>query len=103
VAGYELLITARAAREIDALPRKKDRHAVVERIRKLREQPRPSGCTKLSGGADLYRVRQGRFRIVYTIEDDRLVVIVVKVGDRKDVYRKGGRPGGRTRPFEPDP
>ena len=103
MAGYELVITARAAKEIDAVPRKKDRQAVVGRIQKLRDQPRPPGCTKLSGGVDLYRVRQGRYRIVYSIEDDRLVVIVVKVGDRKDVYRKGGRPGGRTRPFEPDP
>lgn len=102
MAGYELLITARAAKEIDALPREKERRAVVGRIRKLRDQPRPPGCTKLTGSEDLYRVRQGRYRIVYAIEDDRLVVIVVKVGDRKNVYRKGGRPGGRLRPFEPD-
>ena len=65
---------------------KKDRRRIVERIRKLEENPRPSGCEKLSG-QDKYRVRQGRYRIVYSIEDQDLVVNVVKVGHRKDVYR----------------
>ncbi len=89
MAGYELQITAAAAKELDALPRKKDRQLVVDRILALAEEPRPSGCVKLSGLAELYRVRQGSYRIVYTIEDDRLVVIVVRIADRKEAYRKG--------------
>lgn len=79
MAGYELHITATAAKELDALPRKKDRQAVVSRILALAEVPRPPGCVKLSGVEDLYRVRQGRYRIAYTIEDDRLMVVVVRI------------------------
>ncbi len=101
MAGYELRIAAAASKELDALPRKKDRQAVVARIRALAEEPRPSGCVKLSGKEDLYRVRQGRYRIVYTIEDDQLVVIVIRIADRKEVYRKIGRSRHRTRPFGP--
>jgi mRNA interferase RelE/StbE len=102
VAGYELRITPAASKELDALPRKKDRQAVVRRILTLAEDPRPPGCVKLSGEEALYRFRQGRYRIVYTIEDDRLLVVVIRVADRKkEVYRKGGgsRPRRRTRPF----
>ena len=59
---------------------------MVERISKLAEDPRPSGSEKISG-QDKYRVRQGRYRILYAIEDQDLIVQVVKVGHRKDVYR----------------
>jgi mRNA interferase RelE/StbE len=105
VAEYELRITAAAAKELDSLPRKKDRQAVVDRILALAREPRPEGCVKLSGRAHLYRVRQGRYRIVYAIEDERLVVIVIRIADRKEVYRKdrrarslqGTRPFGRRR------
>lgn len=53
----------------------------------LADNARPTGCKKLHGPTDLWRLRVGRFRVIYSILDDRLVVIVVKVGDRKDVYR----------------
>lgn len=99
--AYELRITATAAKELDRLPREKDRRAVVERIQALGEEPRPPGCVKLSGEHALYRVRQGRYRIVYAIEDDRLVIVVIRVADRKDAYRKGGgRSSRRSRRFE---
>jgi len=103
VAGYELRITGAAAKELEALPRKKDREAVVGRILALAEEPRPSGCVKLSGVEDLYRVRQGSYRVVYTIEEERLVVIVIRIADRKEIYRKGRRTRSlqRTRPFGP--
>ncbi|MFL6201988.1 MAG: type II toxin-antitoxin system RelE family toxin [Thermoanaerobaculia bacterium] len=101
MAGYELRITDAAAKELDALPRAKDRRAVANRILELAEEPRPPGCVKLSGLEELYRVRQGPYRVVYTIEDDHLVVIVIRVADRKDAYRKGRRTRSlqRTRPF----
>lgn len=101
--GYEIRITDAAAKELDALPRRKDRQAVVSRILRLAEDPRPPGCVKLSGHEELYRVRQGPYRIVYTIEDDRLVVIVMRVADRKEVYREARRTRSlpRTRPFGP--
>jgi mRNA interferase RelE/StbE len=73
-------------KEIEAVPRKKDRQRIVKRIEQLGDEPRPAGCQKLSGH-DRYRIRQGQYRIVYGIEDDKLIVYVVKVGHRKDVYR----------------
>lgn len=78
---------ASAAKEIDAIGQKRDRQRIVKRIRARADDPRPPGCEKLTGGADRYRVREGRYRIVYAIEDDHLIVYVVKVGHRKDVYR----------------
>ena len=86
MARFEILIKRSAAKEIQAIPRKKDRQRIVRKIRQLAEDPRPSGCQKLSG-RDRYRIRQGAYRIVYSVEDDRLIVYVVKVGHRSDVYR----------------
>jgi mRNA interferase RelE/StbE len=86
VARFEVLIKASAAKELEAISRKRDRQRIVERIRRLAEDPRPPGCQKLSG-RDRYRIRQGVYRIVYSVEDARLIVVVIKVGHRKDVYR----------------
>ena len=52
-------------------------------------EPRPHGVKKLLGVDDLYRVRVGSYRVVYTIRDDRLIVLVLRISDRKDVYRGG--------------
>jgi mRNA interferase RelE/StbE len=86
VAKYELRIKKSAAKELEAVSRKADRQRLVQRIHSLADNPRPPGCKKLSG-ANKYRIRQGNYRIVYSIEDDKLVVYVVKVGDRKSVYK----------------
>ena len=83
---YRLVIKASAAKEIERLPTKKLRRAIIARIRALAEDPRPPGCVKLSG-ADKYRVRHGAYRILYRIEDDRLIVVVVRVAHRKAAYR----------------
>ena len=83
---YRVEIKRSARKEIRAITRVKDRQRVVARIAALAEDPRPPGCKKLAGG-EAYRVRQGSYRIVYTVSDDVLVVEVVKVGDRRDVYR----------------
>jgi mRNA interferase RelE/StbE len=85
VASYSLHIRRSAAKEISALPAK-DRRRVVARIAMLATDPRPVGCEKLSG-EEKYRVRQGDYRILYQIIDADLVVTVVKVGNRRDVYR----------------
>jgi len=85
VAKYRLLIKPSAVKEIEAIPFKKDRQRIVDRIMKLADNPRPHGCEKLSG-QDKYRVRQGHYRIVYAVKDDILLVYVVKVGHRKGVY-----------------
>ena len=86
MARYRLLIKPSAIKDIEAIPLKRERQRLVERISKLAENPRPSGSEKISG-QDKYRVRQGRYRILYAIEDHDLLVQVVKVGHRKDVYR----------------
>jgi mRNA interferase RelE/StbE len=87
VGSYRLLIKPSAVKEIEAIPLKRERRRLVERLVKLTENPRPFGSEKLSG-QEKYRVRQGRYRILYSIEDQNLLVYVVKVGHRKDVYRK---------------
>ncbi len=86
MASYKLLIKPSAAKEIESAP-KKDRLRIIKRIRELSSDPRPAGCEKLSGHDDKYRVRQGTYRIVYSVSDVGLVVCVVKVGHRKEVYR----------------
>jgi mRNA interferase RelE/StbE len=86
VASYRLLIKPSAVEEIEAAP-KKDRLRIVKRIQDLSSDPRPPGCEKLSGHDDKYRVRQGMYRIIYTISDVDLEVCIVKVGHRKEVYR----------------
>lgn len=83
---YKVLIKPSAVKEIEAIPRKKDRQLIAQKIKQLATDPRPHGCQKLSGH-DRYRLRQGLYRIIYSIEDNELVVYVVKVGHRKDIYR----------------
>lgn len=89
MAAYNLLIKLSAVTEIDAIGSKRDRQRIVARIAALSGEPRPSGCEKLAGTASRYRVRQGDYRVVYTIDDAARVVEVVKVGHRREVYRKG--------------
>ena len=74
-----------AIKELEALPTK-DRRKIITRIEGLASEPRPHGCEKLSG-LEQYRVRPGDYRVVYSIDDDVKVVLVVKVGHRRDVYR----------------
>ena len=82
--NYRLLIKPSAGKEIETLP-KQDRRRIVAKITALSHDPRPSGCEKLSGH-DQYRLRQGNYRILYEIRDSDLIV-VVKVGHRRDVCR----------------
>ena len=84
---YRVLIKPSARKELLAVPTKKERQRLVRRIELLGAEPRPAGCQKLTGGGDRYRVRQGQYRIVYEIRDDELVVLVIKLGHRRDVYR----------------
>jgi len=85
VEKYKVSIKRSVVKEIEAIPQKKERQRIIRRIGQLAEDPRPPGSKKLSGN-DKYRLRQGSYRIVYSIEDKELIVIVVKVGHRKDVY-----------------
>ena len=85
MASYRLAFKASVAKDLRKIPRQ-DVVRILERIDRLADEPRPAGCEKLSG-LERYRVRQGVYRIVYEIEDDRLVVMVVKVAHRREVYR----------------
>jgi len=86
MASYRIEVSATAERQIRRLPRP-DQIRVLRVIQALSADSRPPGCRKLSGYDDVFRVRIGRYRVLYSIEDRRLIVIVLKVGDRKDVYR----------------
>ena len=85
MAGYRVLFKESVWKDFNSVP-KKDLKKILKRIEQLSENPRPPGCEKLTG-KDRYRLRQGRYRIIYSIQDDELTVWVVKVGHRKDVYR----------------
>jgi mRNA interferase RelE/StbE len=85
MASYELVFKKSVAKDLRAFP-KQEVKRIMQRIRSLADDPRPAGCEKLSG-QERYRVRQGVYRIIYEIEDARLVVLVVKVGHRRDIYR----------------
>lgn len=85
MASYELVFKKSVARDLRALPRQ-DVRRILERVRSLSRDPRPPGCEKLSG-QERYRIRQGAYRILYEVADERLVVLIVKVAHRRDVYR----------------
>ena len=85
MAKYKIEIKRTAAKEINKLP-VKDINRVIKLIDSLTENPRPEGCLKLSNN-EKYRIRFGEYRLLYEIYDDRLLIIVVKVAHRKDVYR----------------
>ncbi len=63
------------------------RKRIARRIEALATEPRPSGVKKLEGEKDLYRIREGDFRIIYRIEDRILLILVLGIGNRRDVYR----------------
>lgn len=86
MASYSVLIKPSAVEELEAIPRKTDRRRIADRIAALAQDPRPPGCEKLHR-LERYRVRQGPYRIVYSVDDPQQTVVVVKIGHRKDVYR----------------
>ncbi len=86
MAAYSIFFRDSVRKELTAIP-KPDLRRIMERIAGLADNPRPAGCEKLSGQEN-YRVRQGNYRIVYSIQDAQLVVWIVKVGHRREVYRR---------------
>jgi mRNA interferase RelE/StbE len=85
MAEYKVYFKESVEKDFSVIP-KNDLKKILSRIEMLAENPRPSGCEKLTG-QDRYRVRQGRYRIVYSVQDVVLTVWIVKVSHRKDVYR----------------
>ena len=86
MARYSVRLKKSAVKELEAISTKADRLRIVKRIQALADNPRPCGSQKLSG-YERYRIRQVRYRILYSIKDRELIVYVIKIGDRKDVYR----------------
>lgn len=84
--SYNLITKKSAERELRAIP-KQDMRRIVARIQGLAQHPRPSGCEKLSEH-ERYRVRQGDYRIIYAVDDESRTVEIVKIGHRREVYRK---------------
>jgi mRNA interferase RelE/StbE len=85
MARYELRVKPSVARDLRGIPQA-DVRRILARIETLREDPRPPGSEKLSA-QERYRLRQGNYRILYTVSDAELIVEVVKVGHRREVYR----------------
>ncbi|MCX7070679.1 MAG: type II toxin-antitoxin system RelE/ParE family toxin [Gammaproteobacteria bacterium] len=85
MATYELRFKASVAKDLRGVP-KPDTQRILARIELLRENPRPQGSEKLSG-EEKYRIRQGDYRILYSIDEQTVVVEVVRIGHRREVYR----------------
>jgi mRNA interferase RelE/StbE len=85
--SYEVILRPSAARSFRKLPSEVQAR-LKPAIDALAEDPRPHGIDKMSGGEHLYRIRVGDYRIVYEIQDDVLLVLVVGIGHRREIYRK---------------
>jgi len=84
---YRIEFARKARKFLTKLPENIQKQ-VAAKIDSLESNPRPHGCIRLQGKKELYRVRNGDYRIIYTIEDNQLLVLVVQIGHRRDVYRK---------------
>ena len=87
MASYSLAFKKSVAKDLRSIPNK-DVHRILKRIDTLCENPRAEGCVKLSN-QDKYRVRQGVYRIVYEIQDYELIILVVKIAHRSQIYKSG--------------
>ena len=85
MAKYEIYFKKSVEKDFRTIP-KKDLKKIISRIEELSKDPRPPGHEKLTG-QERYRVRQGLYRIVYSVQDKKMTIWIVKVGHRKDVYR----------------
>ena len=84
--SYTVRMDARTRKTLGRLPN--DIHnRLIRKLEALEENPRPFGVEKLAGPEDLYRIRAGDWRIVYAIRDSELVIIVIRIGHRREVYR----------------
>jgi mRNA interferase RelE/StbE len=85
MANYKIVFKQSVAKDLRPIPNK-DVQRILKAIDQLADDPRPPGSKKLTG-AEKYRLRQGNYRILYTIEDDIVTVTIVKIGHRRDVYQ----------------
>jgi mRNA interferase RelE/StbE len=88
VASFRLLLKPSAGKELAEIGTKADRQRIVARIQALASVPRPQGSEKLAGHDDRLRIRQGKYRVIYQVDDAALEVTIFRIGHRKDVYRR---------------
>jgi mRNA interferase RelE/StbE len=86
MAKYRIEVSATAERQIRKL-RGDDRLRILRAIKQLAGEPHPPGCRKLRGYEDVFRIRVGFYRVLYSVEGRRLLIIILKLGQRKDIYR----------------
>ena len=84
--SYSVELTRTAEKQLRRVA-KRDRSRLLDAIEALGTKPRPQGARKLQGYEDIYRIRVGQYRVVHEVIDDRVLVIVLKLGHRKDIYR----------------
>ncbi len=87
MADYSLSIKPSAAKELQSITDKATLTRLIEKVKSLATEPRQLGSEKLAGRPNLYRVRQGNYRVIYSVDDETRAVDIVKVGHRRDVYR----------------
>ncbi len=85
MAKYKIAVKKSAVKELGDIP-KKELQKIIKKMQDLSSNPRPQGTQKLSH-KEQYRIRQGDYRIIYSIQDDDLTVNIIKVGHRKEIYR----------------
>jgi len=86
VSTYQIQLSPRAFDQLKELPKKIGRQ-IASKIDALANDPRPKGCKKLEAAGSIYRIRSGDYRILYQIKDKALIVLIIRIGNRKDVYR----------------
>ena len=86
MARYSIEISRTAEKQLKKL-RRDDQRRVVRALLNLRDEPRPQGSRKLTGYDEVFRIRVGRYRVLYSISGKKLIIIILKIGHRKDVYR----------------
>jgi mRNA interferase RelE/StbE len=84
---YEIQLSTEASDFLRQQSKKVTRQ-IVRKLESLAKEPRPANCVRLKGNSSYYRIRSGDYRIVYTIRDKQVLVLVLKIGHRKDVYKR---------------
>jgi mRNA interferase RelE/StbE len=89
MAVYKIYFRRSVLKDIEKI-QKRELQRIIKRIKTLAHDPRPQGCEKISG-QERFRIRQGSYRIIYSVQDDELTVWIVKIGHRRDIYQKLGK------------
>ena len=84
---YRLILKKSASKELQAVSGKETLDRLIEKIKELANKPRPQDSEKLAGRLNLYRFRQGDYRVIYSVDDQSSLVDIIKIGHRRDVYR----------------